>query len=529
MERIIESMDVKLSQVLIETVIIEVTLGDDLATGIDWVQRGRQNGYKQATMNGLPLYYGKASDGSINTDVMLFDGESRTVGNDSYTASSIPAMVAGMIRDEFVNRGSYGLGGGGGSGSGILKSAMKASTETSSSSSGGDSSSSTAASTAATAANLFFGGANPIGSGINYILKSDKLNLSAVIQATKSDTRAKYLASPIIMTVDNKEATIDATEARKFFNGYETSSSYSTYVRTPKYDSKDIGIKIKVKPKINPNGTVMLSVEEEYSQLGAGQAILVDDGSTATIDTALTRKMTADVLLDNMQSVILGGLTETYVSDKETGIPLLKDIPLIGKWLFGSVSQSESRKELLVFMTPYVLDDGEAAQVEALRRKKSLSDPSPWEDHGWSLSELADPVSKKEQLRRLKDEWQRQDEERKTKLANEEEKIKRVKALEKMSEEERNHWLELHKEELEKEKRKELEKMMQDEESQEELKKIAAGVRERQLSEANAAIDKADKEQRQENERGRIEAEKKAKEESTKPDEEAKEPKQEAK
>ena len=541
-ERIIESMDVKLSQVLIETVIIEVTLGDDLTTGIDWVQRGRQRGYVQETRNGMPLYYGMTEDGTINTGVRLWSGQTTTVttgsGDDAtettYTASSVPAMVGGMIRDAFVNRSNYGLGGGGGSGSSMLMNVMKAATSTSSSSGGSSTSddSSTAANLASTASDLFFGSANPIGSGINYILKSDKLNLAAVIQATKSDSRAKYLASPIIMTVDNKEATIDATEARKFFNGYETSSSYSTYVRTPKYDSKDIGIKIKIKPKINPNGTVMLTVEEEYSQLGAGQAILVDDGGTATIDTALTRKMTADVLLDNMQSVVLGGLTETYVSSRETGIPLLKDIPLIGKWLFGYVNESETRKELLVFMTPYVLDDGEAAQVEALRRKKSLSDSKPWEDHGWSLSELADPVSKREQLRRLKDEWKRQDEERKTKLAIEDEKIKRAKALEKMSKEERDHWLELHKEELEKEKKKELERMLQDDDSQSVLKEIAAEVRERKNAEAQAVIDEADAAQRAENERGRIEAEKKAKEagqESKEAVQEAKGPEQESK
>ena len=54
-------------------------------------------------------------------------------------------------------------------------------------------------------------------------------------------------------------------------------------------------------------------------------------------------------------------------------------------------------------MTPYVLEEGDAAQAEALRRKKALSDTRPWDDHGWSASPLADPVSKKEQMRRLKE------------------------------------------------------------------------------------------------------------------------------
>jgi hypothetical protein len=315
------------------------------------------------------------------------------------------------------------------------------------------------------------------------------------------------------MTVDNKEATIDATENRQFLTGWTAQSgSYGNSGQpTPNYSAKDIGIKLKITPKINPNGTVMLNIEEEYSQLGAGQTILVSSASgnpsKENVDTALTRKMSADVLLENRESVVLGGLTETFTQESETGIPILKDIPWIGKWLFGSVTQSESRKELLVFLTPYVLDDGDAAQAEALRRKRALSDPKPWDDHGWSLSELADPVSKKEQMRRLKEEWKKQDEERKTKLAIESEKVKRAKALERMSEDERKFWLDMHKDELEKEQRKELERQMLDEESQSALRLLAEEIRSRKLAEANAAIREADEAARSENERGRLEAE----------------------
>ena len=401
-EGIIEAMDVKLSQVLIETVIIEVTLGDDLQTGVDWVQRGRQRksshtttdektgnltqkfkGYEsvsyEAYTKNPEQYPSITKDGAGALWNPVYEWVEETV--------PVTKVTRSLDRDGLVNNGSYGLGGGGGStaASALLSTVMHASTN-------------------ATAA--YFGGATPIGSGINYILKSDKLNLAAIIQASKTDNRAKYIASPIVMTVDNKEATIEATESRKFYSGSTSTSGYgsSNPTVTYNYSDKDIGIKIKVTPKINPNGTVMLEIEEEYSQLGAGQSVLVSgsNGSAGkeNIDTALTRKMSADILLENMQTVVLGGLTETFTQEEETGIPILKDIPWIGKWLFGTVSQSESRKELLVFMTPYVLDEGDAAQAEALRRKRSLSDTRPWEDHGWSASPLADPVSKQEQMRR---------------------------------------------------------------------------------------------------------------------------------
>jgi hypothetical protein len=187
---------------------------------------------------------------------------------------------------------------------------------------------------------------------------------------------------------------------------------------------------------------------------------------------------------------------------------LLKDIPWIGKWLFGYVSQAESRSELLVFMTPYVLDDAKSAQIEAARRKSVLSDPIPWDDHGWSASELADPVPQKEQLRRLKDEWKKQDEERKTRLAIEQEKINRANKLKELSEEEREVWLKMHKEELEKEEQQELENKMLDKNSQEELKALVEKIKKDKLESAQKEIDKAEEMTRAENERAKLDAEK---------------------
>jgi hypothetical protein len=199
--------------------------------------------------------------------------------------------------------------------------------------------------------------------------------------------------------------------------------------------------------------------------------------------------MSSDVSVENRQTIVMGGLTKKSNVQSESGIPFLKDIPWIGKWLFGSVTQKEARSELLVFITPYVLDDAEASQAEALRRKKSLSDPRPWEDGGWSASPLADPVSRKEQLRRFKDEWQKQDEERQTKLAIEKAKVERAKKLEKMSEAERKAWIEVHKEELDKEARDEFEKKVKE---QKDLKDFVEQLKRQDLEKAEKEIKAAD-------------------------------------
>ena len=527
LEQIIESMDIKLSQVLIETMIIEVTLGDDLNTGMDWIQKGRKSDVKQTTDNMKKnLFYTERTattktytrsdtdspweeqedpsarsttsimdslvpagyEGSSSKSVISSDGLTKTVTDFADKASTMFFPVQNFVnRDGLLNTygGATSVGLGGGANGGLQ------------------------------ALNAVGDATNVLGKAFSFIFDSDELGLQAIFQASKTDSHSKYIASPIVMTLDNKEAVIEATTKQQFLTGWQAvSSSYAgSGLPSPTYSAEDIGIKIKATPKINPNGTVMLTVEEEYSQVSGKQTMLTPVGQAykeTSVDVPSTRKMSSDVILENNQTVVFGGLTQRFTMDSETGIPILKDIPFIGKWLFGTVEQTESRTELLVFMTPYVLDDAQAAQVEALRRKKTMSDARAWEDNGWSLSEIADPVSKKEQMRRIKDQWRIQDEERRTKIAIEKAKVERVKQLEKMSKEERELWLKMHKEELDDEAQDELEEKMLDEKSQEGLKKLAAEIREKKLGEAEKRLKQAEEEAAAENERGKLDAAKRA-------------------
>lgn len=461
-KEVIEDMDVKLSQVLIETVIVQVELGDDLQTGIDWVQRGRQKVTTRERM----------TDASGNELFWELDDEKKPTTSTTTTDTGFKAFhsVSRMVRDGFYNNGHYMLGGGGGSGTSALGSLVGAAV---------------AASTNGTVATA----ANPIGGGLNYFLKSDKLNIAAIIQASKSDSRTKVLASPILMTVDNKEATIEATDMIYLFSGYQYSGSTYSGSQVRNYEKRDIGLTVKVTPKINPNGTVMLTVEQTFETQGADQNVPNESGGTDPYATVTTRKISSDVSVENRQTVVMGGLTKKTNAESESGIPILKDIPWIGKWLFGSVSQVEKRSELLVFMTPYVLDDAEAAQAEALRRKKTLSDPRPWEDNGWSTSPLADPVSKKEQLRRLNDEWRKQDEERRNQKAIEEAREKRAKKLAEMDAAERRAWAEKHEKEI-------LEEKARFEGEQKDLREIIDAIREKHGEGVQADLEAREKPQK---------------------------------
>lgn len=343
---VIGSMDIQLAQVLIETVVVQVSLGDDLQTGIDWIKSGKKT---------VPREVSYTDENG--------DTQTRTIWE--------------SVRDATHFGNGNMLGGGGGTKSSMLSGLLEAGTN---------------------AAAAFFS------KGLNYFLKSDKLQIEAVIHAAKNDNRAKVLSSPILMTVDNKEATIEATDMRYLYKGVRYSGSSYNGTEVPDYEQRDIGLTVKVTPRISPNGNVMLTVEETFETIGANQAIGGESYPTVT-----TRKLQADISLQNMQTVVLGGLVQNDEKYEEGGIPILKDIPVIGKYLFGYTSKSSSRSELLVFMTPYVFNDPESLQREAMRRKDALSDSRPWIDNGWSASKVADPLSKSEKLRRQKDRWYEED------------------------------------------------------------------------------------------------------------------------
>ncbi|MBQ9694290.1 MAG: hypothetical protein IJV69_05980 [Kiritimatiellae bacterium] len=241
-----------------------------------------------------------------------------------------------------------------------------------------------------------------ISGGSQYYGTIDKLNLDFLIRATESDSRTKVLTSPILMTQDNKEATLENTELAYLYNGMKyMGSSYSGSDYQPDIKQEEIGLTITVTPRINPDGTVVLEFEETFQNLGTPQEVPGSgvDGASSRWPSPVTRKLSGSISVNNGQTVILGGLVTQSKTESEGGIPILKNIPFIGKYLFGYTSFEDTRDELLVFLTPYVFEDSSAAQEEARRRKDYLDATGVW-NKGWSKSDLADMTDEEDMLRR---------------------------------------------------------------------------------------------------------------------------------
>jgi len=188
-------------------------------------------------------------------------------------------------------------------------------------------------------------------------------NLAAVIQAYKKDKDVHILSTPQILTTDNQEAKITVGKNVP----YQTRSAAETGVETySSYEYRDVGVTLKITPQISEERIVRLVISLENTRL--------DELATSAPDRPTTLKRTLDttVIVQNGNTVVIGGLIDDAVSETEYKVPCLGDVPLFG-WMFKSVSNSTEKTNLYVFLTPRVVKGPEEA-TDLYREKKDQID-----------------------------------------------------------------------------------------------------------------------------------------------------------
>lgn len=230
------------------------------------------------------------------------------------------------------------------------------------------------------------------GTGLTYLFSFADLNLEAVLNMVASSGEGRVLATPVVLTTDNTEASIMSGQQVPIRTG-DTTSSGGTYYSD--YEYKDVGIQLKVKPRINPSRYVTLEITQAADTLGDP----VDVGNGNTMYSINKREMTASISVPSRSTIVLGGLVQTDYSASNSRVPILGSIPLIGS-LFRSEDKSRKRTELLVLITPYVLMTPEEARAETERLHAASNVSAEDWYRGWSDSSLA-PFSPKEQKKRL--------------------------------------------------------------------------------------------------------------------------------
>jgi general secretion pathway protein D len=282
---IVAKLDVVLSQVLIETVIMDVQIGNSLAYGVTAGQH--PNTFRNGT-NGAP------------------------------------STIGGVY-----NNGSGGLG---------------------------------------TLGDFFSGGLTngfPTGnSGLSYFGRY-RGDIDVAIQAAASDSRINVIQKPRILTSH-------ATPGAIFVGNtvpYVTSTYYGGGYSGPSssYQQLQVGIGLTVTPYINPDGLVVMQIDETIDEL-AGTTSITGVGD---VPNTTSRKLSAEVAVRDGDTILLGGFIRNSTTKSASGVPLLKDIPILGA-LFSSKSDSKERKELLVMMRPTVLKTPEIAATATTQEKKRL-------------------------------------------------------------------------------------------------------------------------------------------------------------
>ena len=184
-----------------------------------------------------------------------------------------------------------------------------------------------------------------IGSG-----QKTALALGATIDFLQTNGASKAISNPSVLCVNNKESSIYVGKTLSVSSG-QTAVAGST---TTSYKREDVGLTLKIKPRVSSSDKVTLDVEAVLENI-------LDDGSNNATGQPVTSKqeVKTQAILRHGESIIIGGLVKSYDSDSINKVPLLGDIPLVGEYLFSSKSTKTEEDNLVVILTPYIIDKSE--------------------------------------------------------------------------------------------------------------------------------------------------------------------------
>ena len=206
----------------------------------------------------------------------------------------------------------------------------------------------------------------PLSPGFAYQITNKADSVKAVVNALAEKSLVNVISTPSILVLDNHTAAIHVGDQQPI-QSRQTVTDGGNVQSSIEY--KDTGVKLEVTPTVNDGGLVTLDVKQSVTDVGP-----VD---TATQQRSfLNRDVSSRIAVRNGDSAVLGGLIRDNSTSGKSGIPLLMDIPVVGN-LFSTTSDVTARTELLVFITPRVVESSEelrSLSVEMKERMRGLTD-----------------------------------------------------------------------------------------------------------------------------------------------------------
>jgi len=197
----------------------------------------------------------------------------------------------------------------------------------------------------------------------------DSLDIAIILSALNSQTNANILSTPSLLTLDNQEAYITVGQEVPFVTGSFTNTGGTAGAVNPfqTITRENVGITLKVTPHINSGDSVVLDISQEVSSLTGALSLLASDVVTNT------RKIETKVLVADGAVVVLGGLIKEDLQDGQQKVPLLGDIPWLGR-LFRSDSSNLTTSNLLIFIKPTIIREDAALEGATAEKYRYIRD-----------------------------------------------------------------------------------------------------------------------------------------------------------
>lgn len=232
-------------------------------------------------------------------------------------------------------------------------------------------------------------GVPALNNGINFgigRLSNSGLSFVALIEALEADTNTNVIGTPILTTMDNEEAEIRVGQEVPFVTGSFTNTGTAGSAVNPfqTVEREQVGLTLKITPVINEGNAVRLKIEQEVSS--------VSDSTQAVDLITNNRNITTSVIVEDTAILVLGGLIQEELREKEQRVPFLGSIPVLGA-LFRSTSTQKIKTNLMFFIRPTILRDDVQAAFETNAKYNYIRDLQLSDDSTQKILPYLNPES----------------------------------------------------------------------------------------------------------------------------------------
>jgi general secretion pathway protein D len=212
------------------------------------------------------------------------------------------------------------------------------------------------------------------GLSLGWGVVDDDLSMTVILNALKEQQNANILSTPSLLTLDNEEAYITVGQQVPFITGSFTNTGANNGAQNPfqTIERQSVGITLTVTPQINEGDSVVLDIEQEVNSLTGATAL----ASAAAADLITNeRRLQTKVLAQDGRVVVLGGLIKDDVQSTQQRVPILGDVPVLGR-LFRNDAVSVTKTNLLIFIRPTIIRENEelagatALKYRAIRERQ---------------------------------------------------------------------------------------------------------------------------------------------------------------